>query len=135
MSDVQHFKMGSDIPAWLLAIEPVNEASVMGQSRFGCDVDVLETDDYFLLLPTNILLPVSGILDFTGTYNCTAVATAKPVRILVSETVPFPRGMSPPMAGTPPYGLSIQPVVAAPLAPREPHRNFWSRLRYAFTGR
>ena len=133
---VTKFRMGADIPEWCLGVEPVDATSRLGSARFGCDIDLIETDDYYLICPSNILSPVAGILDFAGAYNCIAIATSKPVRIVQGETVPFPRGMSPGGTNLPPYGLCIQPWAPMQLSVVEdPHPTFWSRLVYALRGR
>lgn len=48
---VTRFQMGAAIPEWLLAAEPMQPGAPRGAGlRFGCDVDVIETADSYVVI-------------------------------------------------------------------------------------
>ena len=86
---VTSFKMGADIPEWLLVLNPIGPNATRKFWRFGCDIDVFETEDYFLLFPTSRLLATPRIFDDEGTFGNEATAAGKPVWIAQLRSVIF----------------------------------------------
>jgi len=46
------FAAGSAVPEWLVAVEPIDASSVPGPFIFQSEVDVIETEDRFIVLAT-----------------------------------------------------------------------------------
>ena len=80
------FAPGAAVPEWLLAAEPMGPDSVAGPFIFQIEVDVLELEDRFVLLPTG-----TGSLAPTlhyGGQGARLYAPAKPVcNVLVTNTI------------------------------------------------
>lgn len=80
------FAPGAAVPEWLLAAEPMGPDSVAGPFIFQIEVDVIELEDRFVLLPTG-----TGNLAPTlhyGGQGARLYAPAKPVcNVLVTNTI------------------------------------------------
>lgn len=148
--------MGSAIPEWLLVAEPAQAGAPRGNFRFAVDVDIIETPNYFAVLP--IVAPGSqfqGLIDNTGMFGHRCYAPGKPVITVNVATTWFPvdvpmwnsgPDVPPPPAPTPVYhphyGPSDDPLsdmMPTPdgrgFTPRfvfEKSPNLWRRLRWAF---
>lgn len=127
-STVTQFRMGADVPEWLLTLEPRTAQSKKENFRFMVDVDVIETEQVFVVVP-RVFGPYSGMIDTSGVVDCDMFAPGKPTRMANQLMDVFARGVVPPAP-------LVQPPPPSPGGPvRDPHRTFWQRLRYAFTGR
>lgn len=89
---VTHFPMGSDVPEWLLMLIPQGPQSVKDQFRFAMDVDVIDHQDYFMVVPTALEIQGIGILDMAGTRFCNVWAADKMVRVAIGQTHFWPPG-------------------------------------------
>lgn len=76
---LQSFPMGANVPEWLLDLRP-KPGSVRGKFRFATDVDVIETEHYFVIVPTADVF--TKVLDDSGTTGCAIAAADKPVHLL-----------------------------------------------------
>lgn len=88
------FKMGADVPEWLLSIDPTGPDSRKGSFRFGTDVDVFDTPDWFLIFPISIHQAGPRIFDDEGTSGCNVNAASKPVWIADHRSAIFPAEMT-----------------------------------------
>jgi hypothetical protein len=155
MTDVLRFRMGEEIPEWLLTVEPRTDVPVTarGNFRFAVDADVIDTDAGYVVVPRSAG-NYSGVFDMTGIVGCKVFAPSKLVSVAIAlqhyflpeqtvEWVPMGQNgqiMQPPPApvahqsGTGPYGQQ-EPVLVPPArVVSDPRRSFWARLRYVFTG-
>ena len=123
------FKMGMDIPAWLLSADPVQAHAPRGNFRFACDCDVIETDDYFLVVP---LQTGPYPIDTSNMVAHNVYATSKNVVLVLAQggfgTLEHAQwtGVLPglPGAGGPATSVEV----------KDPHPSFWDRLRYVLKG-
>ena len=155
---VTRYRMGADIPEWLIAVEPNRPESRKGTFRFATDVDVIETENYWLVIQIGYeSLP--EIVDGVGMSGCTIFAASKPVRIIRAFQTVLPMAPNVPMYETL-YGAPLQPKPVPQEPPQshqfgtglngqdrqtfdglevrnvpDPHRTFWQRLLYALRGR
>jgi hypothetical protein len=121
MSDVKitRFAPGQAVPDWLLDQEPAQPDAIKGPITFADVADVIETPDYFVLVPFR---DAAGIVTIEGRGNLVFAAT-KPVRVLIQQSVIFPIDMRD--AGAQASWVSPPRMIA-----RRP--GFWSRLRDLF---
>lgn len=117
------FAPGAAVPEWLLAAEPMGPDSVAGPFIFQIEVDVLELEDRFVLLPTGTgnLAP---ILHYGG-QGARLYAPAKPVcNVLVTNTImglEVDAWSEVPQASPAQQGLSQSTSPAMPAAPYNPY--------------
>lgn len=76
--------MGSDVPEWLLVVEPRSAQSRKGAFRFAADVMLYETPDHYLLEPVELL--DRPLLDLSQCIDCRLSAASKQVRMTVALT-------------------------------------------------
>lgn len=132
---VTKFAMGERVPDWLITIEPMNPQSHKENFRFAIDVDVIETDEVFVVIPRTFSSGHS-IIDMSGTHGCKLFAPGKPARVVVSTNDFFAEGVGvlvPIGAAAPPPSPAVDNAYAEAVA--DTHRSFWARLKYAFLGR
>ncbi len=121
---VQHFKMGADIPEWLLSADPVQAGAPKGNFRFACDCNVFEAETYFLVHP---LQGGPYPIDDSGMAAHNVYATSKDVLLVLSQN-----GFSTlDRANWTQHRPGLEPVEVVPVP--DTHRTFWQRLRYVFS--
>lgn len=129
--------MGSDVPEWLLMVLPNNSQANPGKFRFAHDVEVIDTPDYYLIVPL-VVGDFGYLFDTGGMINCGVWAAGKMVRIIERQTHLYPVGTSPPVGGpvqrTPIPQLRQEPIIA-PVG-YGPGPNLWRWLRdfFSFAG-
>ena len=114
----KRFAAGEVVPEWLLVAEPMYPNSVRGQFSFATPVDVIETDEYFvvLVLPYG---PYSSALSFSGA-GCKILAASKAVRIPGQQSIIQPESVDA-------WGSQIV------VTPAEPRKGFWARVKAVFS--
>lgn len=123
--------MGSDIPEWLIVCEPASPKARKGAFRFAVDVEIVEGPDHYLVMPLGFgNLP--AVIDASGTFECKIYAPTKPVRVAVNQITYLPEEMA---AWAQAMAGSAFPIPEVPALITDPHRSFWARLRYVFSGR
>lgn len=129
---VTRFPMGTDVPEWLITVEPMGPQARKGNFRFAVDVDVVETADNFIVVPA-VYGPFAHVIDSSGTVGCKMFAPGKVTRLVNMMTDLFAEGRAPLVALDAPMQA---PEIHRPVTIYEdPHRTFWQRVVYAFTGR
>lgn len=133
--NVTRFAMGSPIPEWLLSADPTQAGAPKGNFRFAVDVDVFETETYYLVLP---LAGGPYPIDMSGMAGHNVYATAKDVRVALAWGA-FGTLSNQQWVHVPPGVTELAQSMQAPPAQlgvsAAPERTFWQRVRYAFTGR
>lgn len=147
--------MGSDIPDWLLVAEPMVADAPRGNFRFAGDVHIIDTPDYFVVVP-QALGNNPPLIDGSGMINHRIYAPGKPVHVVLVQSVTFPLEVNAWHAGGP-GDLNLPPAPAPavsqncdnvpPVGPQvtvemvNPGRpplftsmpkGFWARLRWLF---
>lgn len=131
---VTKFATGERVPDWLITIEPMSPQSHKENFRFAIDVDVIETDEVFVVVPRTFGSGHS-IIDMSGTSGCKLFAPGKPTRVVVSTNDFFAEGVGVLVqigAATPPPSPAVDNAYVE--AATDPHRSFWARLKYIFKG-
>lgn len=157
---VTPIRMGGDIPEWLIVAEPLEPGAPRGNFRFSCDVQIVETPDYYVVVPM-ALGNLPPLLDGSGTVNHRIYAPGKPVHIAIAQQVIFPLSVNAWHSGQPPIEqpsptstADFLKTATAEVAQRDLHRRntnynglevtpaptarkpgFWARMRWAFLGR
>lgn len=92
--------MGSTIPDWLLAADPLVAGAPKGAWRFDCDVVVIElASDIFVwpIIPLGVV-NANTVLDWTGMDQHNVYATGKTVRVIHQFNSIFPIEYGPAVA-------------------------------------
>lgn len=116
--------MGSDVPEWLITVEPGDARAHRGRVRFCVDVTVFETPDTFFVIPK--VGSQGSVIDASDTTHCIFYAGSKPVHIVQVMVGIDPKGAGvlAPFMPIPPQPLQHQ---IPPPKPAKP--TFWDRLR------
>lgn len=80
---VTRFAIGSEVPAWLIDQEPIHAQSTPGVFRFTTPCDVIDTPEYFVVIPI-VSGPLPSIIDFDGG-GVRIFASGKPVRLVCAQ--------------------------------------------------
>lgn len=103
---VTKVRMGQGVPEWLLAIEPMGPQANRGAFRFAVDVDIIDTPDFFVVVPT-MAGSYPGILDMQDTHGCKVLAASKLVRFALVQDCVFEETVGP--YAVAPFAQSISP--------------------------
>lgn len=82
---VTRFAMGAEVPPWLIDQEPIHVHSHPGVFRFTTPCDVIDTPDYYVVVPV-VTGPLPSIIDFDGD-GVRIFASGKPVRLVCAQQV------------------------------------------------
>ena len=85
---VQSFKAGEIIPDWLISVDPVDGNSAGAEVVFGTDVDVMETDEIFIMLP----IDDGPFCRVFGPFNVRIHAATKPIYYMQAVAKQYPEG-------------------------------------------
>lgn len=82
---VTRMAAGSEVPEWLIAMEPNNPNAVRGAIRFGIDMNLIELPDMYVLVPCSIWqAPGAQAIYMGGGQGMNTFAPGKPVRVVLS---------------------------------------------------
>lgn len=115
--------MGTAIPDWLLVAEPMQAGAPRGNFRFAIDVHVVDTPEYFVVVPMTLGVH-PPLIDASGTALHRIYAPVKPVHMVDAQQVFFPLEVSAWHNG--------QALVEARPTPKPP--TLLDRLRWIWTG-
>lgn len=126
---VSRFRMGEEIPEWLLTVEPRPDVptSSRGNFRFAVDADVIDTDAGYVVIPRT---PgdFQGVFDMSGISGCKVFPPGKMVSValcLQHYFTPETTNAWVPMGNNgqlmpPPQALPMQPLGGGPAYGQNP---------------
>jgi hypothetical protein len=129
---VTRMTMGQDVPEWLMVAEPEQPGAPKGHFRFCVDVDVIDTPNYYAVMP-NLALYNGPVIDNSGMMGHRIMAAGKPVFLVATGGAFFDSSTTPQFRELEQQQAEMR--IVQQLQPQPVGWTFWRRVVYALTGR